>query len=121
MLCVFGALGAVFAPGCSDQGEGARCDFKNGNDDCASGLVCISVPGKSTLNTNSYRCCPQTITSSTDPECQASSSGEDAAPPTNEAGTPDAQPDADSGPQPDAQPPTDAPSDATDAADADAK
>lgn len=36
------ALAVLSAPGCSQQGEGQRCDSsKNGDADCDDGLVCI--------------------------------------------------------------------------------
>lgn len=36
------AIAVLSAPGCSQQGEGQRCDStKNGNADCDDGLVCI--------------------------------------------------------------------------------
>jgi hypothetical protein len=37
-------LAAVFLfVGCADQGEGERCDLRNGNTDCESGLTCTSA------------------------------------------------------------------------------
>lgn len=50
---------AFFALGCADQGEGERCDLRNGNADCESGLECtpadelIRVEGK-----GAALCCP---------------------------------------------------------------
>ena len=36
------AIAVLSAPGCSQQGEGQRCDYtKNGDVDCDDGLVCI--------------------------------------------------------------------------------
>jgi hypothetical protein len=51
---------AGFAVGCGRQGEGERCDVRNGNADCESGLVCtpasdlIRVAG----GENAALCCP---------------------------------------------------------------
>jgi hypothetical protein len=60
---VFGfasALVVLAMPGCSQQGEGDRCDnAKNGNEDCESGLTC--VVSKNLLNKDiGDRCCPPT-------------------------------------------------------------
>lgn len=33
-------VGALFAPGCSNQGEGDVCNTQTGSDDCNSGLEC---------------------------------------------------------------------------------
>lgn len=60
---VVGTL-AVAPVGCSTQGEGERCERKNGNNDCAEGLVCKS--GKD-LGGNADICCPES--GSTNPEC----------------------------------------------------
>lgn len=48
--------GLVVAQGCSSQGEGERCERKNGDNDCAEGLVCKS--GKD-LGGNADICCPE--------------------------------------------------------------
>ena len=37
------ALLSALVGGCADQAEGERCDKRNGNADCASGLVCRDV------------------------------------------------------------------------------
>jgi hypothetical protein len=51
------ALALLSMPGCSQQGEGERCDaVKNGNDDCESGLVCVSH--SLLLDQVTDRCCP---------------------------------------------------------------
>lgn len=49
---------------CSGQGEGERCEHKNGNDDCQEGLVCKSSKD---LGGNADICCP--TGQSTNPEC----------------------------------------------------
>ncbi len=54
-IASFAALLSV--PGCSLQGEGERCDrAKNGDDDCDSGLTCISAI--KLLSQETDRCCP---------------------------------------------------------------
>jgi hypothetical protein len=111
---------------CSQQGEGDRCDFDNGDIDCASGLICLPATnqngrgaGTGTVNppyNNSDRCCPPDRTQATHPACTVPKS-----PVAGDSGTP-----ADSGPTPDAtvtdsaaDSPSDAASDAADdAADA---
>lgn len=51
------ALAVLSAPGCSQQGEGERCDFdKNGDADCDDGLTCVA---KRFLHEGiTDRCCP---------------------------------------------------------------
>ncbi len=49
------ALG--FAPGCSQQAEGERCDkLKTGDADCGDGLVCVKK--SELLDASADRCCP---------------------------------------------------------------
>jgi len=56
LLLSASALLVAFA-GCARQGEGDRCDSAtNGNNDCASGLVC--VPENQLQQTGVDRCCP---------------------------------------------------------------
>ena len=58
---------ALVAPGCSQQGEGERCDKdKNGDEDCDSGLTC--TPKDSLLEGITDRCCPAAGTE-TDKRC----------------------------------------------------
>ncbi len=84
---LFAALvGALGAHGCSNYGEGERCELDSangGNDDCQDGLVCRNV------GTNGARCCPP------DPNAAAPGSicgqrqgnvGNDAAPSTPDSG-----------------------------------
>jgi hypothetical protein len=74
---VFG-VAALSAPGCSQQGEGERCDrFKAGDGDCDSGLECVAL--SELLDRTSDRCCPAPGTESDD-RCRRGS-------PTNTAGT----------------------------------
>lgn len=104
---------------CSQMDEGERCEFDNGDSDCADGLICLPATnqggrgaGVGTVNppyNTSDRCCPPDRRLATHPACTLPSS------PLIEAGTP-----ADSGPVPDAtfDSPDDAPSEASDAAEA---
>jgi hypothetical protein len=51
------ALAVLSAPGCSQQGEGERCDLeKNGDADCNDGLTCIKATDLHDGITD--RCCP---------------------------------------------------------------
>lgn len=53
---------------CSNQGEGERCESLNGNDDCASGLICWeAIKIFQTVD----RCCPSDLTKATAAECKA--------------------------------------------------
>jgi hypothetical protein len=68
VFAVVSAVAVLSMPGCSQQGEGQRCDpNKNGDADCESGLVCVS---KGTLRdeTADGRCCAADG-SSTDSRC----------------------------------------------------
>ena len=119
-FCVFGALGGAFAPGCSSQGEGERCDKNNDNSDCESGLECVSVvTGTGTTGTQ-FRCCPNPRTSSSSAACRGETPLNDATTP-NDTGAPDGADtgtDAqtqDSGQDAPADAPTDTGSDAADA------
>jgi hypothetical protein len=100
-------VGAIFFAfgGCSDQGEGERCQTLNGNDDCQNGLVCVCATPLNCINTSygfvnppyntSDRCCPSERALATTPQCVAGvgpSTG-DANVPIQEAG-PEAAADA---------------------------
>lgn len=87
---------------CSNQGEGERCDRRNDNADCASGLVCTS---KETLKSNSDLCCPPPPQVPSVAECTPGSGGVGA-------------PDASTGGSTDASTETDADVDAGDDTDA---
>lgn len=51
------ALAVLSAPGCSQQGEGERCDVtKNGDADCDDGLLCVKASELHEGITD--RCCP---------------------------------------------------------------
>jgi hypothetical protein len=51
------ALAVLSAPGCSQQGEGERCDVnKNGDADCNDGLTCVKANDLHDGITD--RCCP---------------------------------------------------------------
>ena len=59
------ALPVAFLPlSCAGQGEGDRCDHKNGDADCATGLVCKQ---SQELGGNADICCPNGT--SQNPEC----------------------------------------------------
>ncbi len=45
----------ALASACALQGEGERCDIRNEDGDCDTGLVCVS---KDILKSNSDICCP---------------------------------------------------------------
>ncbi|MCE7891875.1 MAG: hypothetical protein DYH12_19595, partial [Sorangiineae bacterium PRO1] len=63
-LCAIPLSALLWAPGCAKQGEGDRCDPLNGNQDCESGLICVS--GAELVDDSADRCCPpvgQTISS----------------------------------------------------------
>lgn len=64
------ALASSF--GCADQGEGERCDRRNNNEDCESGLVCTS---KETLKSNSDLCCPPAPKVPSVPQCSPGAGG----------------------------------------------
>lgn len=108
--------------GCSNQGEGERCDTRgqnNGTDDCQSGLQCFKpsdLNGVPTTDQYTGRCCPPDRTRATTDVCRLGSTpvGADAAPPAD-ASLPDVQV-SDSGA--DTAPPSDtgAPDTGTDAA-----
>ena len=116
---IIGSLIATFVAlaACSNNGEGERCDFDNGNDDCQDGLVCVPATaqgnrgaGYGTVNppyNSSDRCCPLDRTTASHPACVlGASTGADAAPtPPTDAGDAASSSDAAS----------DAPSDAPDA------
>ena len=56
-LCALPLSLLLWAPGCSEQGEGERCDLeKNGNQDCETGLVCVSAADL--IDHATDRCCP---------------------------------------------------------------
>lgn len=102
---VVGALAGLFVAlsACSNQGEGERCNFLNGDEDCGDGLVCYQ--STQLKDSNADRCCPVDRTTATNPFCQTGgSSGIDASAPT------------DSGPS--TPPPASASDAGTDAADA---
>lgn len=113
LLFIVGAFIAIVAA-CSNQGEGERCEFENGNDDCKTdeGLVCYQA---NQLNADSDRCCPADRSRSTHPVCKTTTDIETDAQTPADTGpapiTPDATP-ADPDAAPDAEP------DAADAADA---
>jgi hypothetical protein len=113
------------AAACSNQSEGDRCEFDNGNDDCQDGLICIPATPRQgapyTVNpqyANSDRCCPPDQHQATHPAClpnTGTGGGDSAAP---ETGPPaEGGPDTGVGDASDAADAADAPNDVADAAD----
>lgn len=104
LLGVFVALSA-----CSNQGEGERCNFLNGDEDCKTdeGLVCYQAA--QLTDKDADRCCPRDRNTATNPLCKLPldiGTGTDAAapadsgPPTSDGGDgtgADAGADADAG------------------------
>lgn len=68
------ALAALLWPvACGTQSEGQRCDWRNGNDDCASGLECKRVSelsGPKTSVGDAALCCPRDTTAATVDICR---------------------------------------------------
>ena len=69
-------LGLFAAPGCSEQGEGDRCDWqKSGNDssgqgrDCADGLECVQA-SQLLAQDGTDRCCPPSTDTFSDDRCR---------------------------------------------------
>jgi len=84
-LALAALAGALGSHGCSDYGEGDRCETENNNDDCQDGLVCKQLTG-----VNGGRCCPPDLsTASPDSICsqKANAVGGDAAPATPDGST----------------------------------
>lgn len=72
--CLFAFVSAIAllsVPGCSQQGQGERCDSINGDTDCDTGLSCI--PKQKLLDGVTDRCCPAENTE-TDARCHRVSS-----------------------------------------------
>jgi hypothetical protein len=79
-------LTVMSMPGCSQQGEGERCDSaKTGNADCNSGLTC--VPKSELLEKTADRCCPADGTQ-TDSRCDRVGPGSTNGGSTGSAGAP---------------------------------
>ncbi len=61
VACLSALISAV---ACSNQGEGERCDTRNGNDDCESGLYCTPLSQLAGDNAakgeGAALCCPAT-------------------------------------------------------------
>lgn len=70
---IFALVLPLFASfGCANQGEGERCDRRNNNEDCESGLVCTS---KETLKSNADLCCPPPPRVPSVPQCSPGAGG----------------------------------------------
>lgn len=61
--------GFVALTACSNYEEGERCEFLNGNEDCADGLTCTPKAQINTPYDSSDRCCPFDRTKATHPAC----------------------------------------------------
>jgi len=86
-VCLFAFVSAVAVlsiPGCSQQGEGERCDSTNGDADCNAGLTC--VPKAKLLVNLTDRCCPAENTES-DSRCHRVGSAASSGGSGNSAGT----------------------------------
>jgi hypothetical protein len=57
VFALVSAFAVLTVPGCSQQGEGERCDSaKNGDEDCDSGLTCVRK--NELIEGITDRCCP---------------------------------------------------------------
>jgi hypothetical protein len=57
VFALVSAFAVLTVPGCSQQGEGERCDkAKNGDEDCDSGLTCVAQ--NELIENVTDRCCP---------------------------------------------------------------
>jgi hypothetical protein len=73
-LALVSAAFALGAPGCSEQGQGERCDRdKNLDLDCEAGLECVPGNQLSSEDTTG-RCCPEPGTE-TDKRCTRKTAG----------------------------------------------
>lgn len=63
-LALLPLVGFLVLSACSKQAEGERCSTDNGDDDCESGLSCVS---STVLKSSSDLCCP--ASGATDPGC----------------------------------------------------
>lgn len=71
IACLLVALPlALVAEGCASQGEGERCSLLNGNEDCASGLVCTPANELRGGDDGVDRCCPNDERADADPRCR---------------------------------------------------
>ncbi len=88
LVCGFTAL---LAPGCSQQGEGERCDkAKTQNSDCDSGLVCVAR--NQLVDRSTDRCCPATPGDESDARCRRGSvTGAGGSPDSGEPPAPDGE------------------------------
>jgi hypothetical protein len=88
---------------CAGQGEGERCDHRNGDTlDCQSGLTCQNPPAA--VVTNPYGiCCPPSLSAAKTAACSANGVSLDANPEPPDASLLEAStPEASIGPGPDA-------------------
>jgi len=68
------ALVTILASSCADQAEGERCDPRNNNQDCESGLVCVQLSSLDPAETDDSIgiCCPENSEQASD-VCSSSS------------------------------------------------
>jgi len=73
-VAAFGLFAALSA--CSDNEEGERCNEKNGNDDCATGLVCVAANqlAEAFRAAGGDRCCPADRSTASAPACRSGDS-----------------------------------------------
>jgi len=91
LVGIVAVASGLLTSGCSDQGEGERCDFElSGNTDngqgrdCEKGLECVSAD-QLLINDGTDRCCPPADQRSSDERCRRASVA-----PTGTGGTPSA-------------------------------
>ena len=61
--------GVLLGAGCDRLEQGEKCDAANGNEDCASGLVCLRAK-ELAVSSAGDRCCRPTVNESDDPACR---------------------------------------------------
>lgn len=107
------ALGFAWMTACSNYGEGERCQFDNGNEDCENGLQCLPS-AQVNQGFGGDRCCPPDRSRATHPACmiQQAPVGGDSGPPPDTGPVADVSVDSPSEASVEAS--TDAPSDADD-------
>ncbi|MBX3187379.1 MAG: hypothetical protein KF819_10210 [Labilithrix sp.] len=88
--------GFVWLTACSNYGEGERCEFFNGNEDCENGLQCLPKAQVNRGYDNSDRCCPPNRANATHPACTILQApiGTDSGPPGETGPAPEASVDA---------------------------
>jgi hypothetical protein len=68
VFALVSAFAVLIVPGCSQQGEGERCDSaKNGDEDCDSSLICVR--STDLVDRTTDRCCPAALGAESDKRC----------------------------------------------------